>query len=92
MDRSKGPSRARAQPWKTAKLEAWEEAGVAGKIYGKPLGEFVYAKSGHKFKVKVFALYVKKVADRWPERKSANGSGSVTARPNGGSNTPICES
>jgi 8-oxo-dGTP pyrophosphatase MutT (NUDIX family) len=54
---------------KTAKLEAWEEAGVAGKLDGKRLGEFVYEKAGMKFKVKVFAMYVTKVADRWPERK-----------------------
>lgn len=54
---------------KTAKLEAWEEAGVAGKITDKPLGVFVYEKSGARFKVKVFAMRVTKVHDHWPERK-----------------------
>jgi 8-oxo-dGTP pyrophosphatase MutT (NUDIX family) len=54
---------------KTAKLEAWEEAGIAGKLEDKRLGEFVYEKAGNKFRVKVFALQVTKVADRWPERK-----------------------
>jgi 8-oxo-dGTP pyrophosphatase MutT (NUDIX family) len=54
---------------KTAKLEAWEEAGIAGKIHDKPVGEFIYEKAGAKYKVTVFAMYVKKVADRWPESK-----------------------
>jgi 8-oxo-dGTP pyrophosphatase MutT (NUDIX family) len=54
---------------KTAKLEAWEEAGIAGEVYRKPLGDFVYEKDGTKRKVTVFAMEVKKVADRWPERK-----------------------
>jgi 8-oxo-dGTP pyrophosphatase MutT (NUDIX family) len=53
----------------TAKLEAWEEAGIAGKIYAKPLGEFVYEKAGAKRRVTVFAMDVTKVADRWPESR-----------------------
>jgi len=54
---------------KTAKHEAWEEAGIAGRVYCKPLGEFVYKKAGTKRKVTVFAMDVKTVADRWPERR-----------------------
>jgi 8-oxo-dGTP pyrophosphatase MutT (NUDIX family) len=54
---------------KTAELEAWEEAGIAGKLHEKPLGEFIYEKAGDRFRVKVYAMFVTKVADRWPERK-----------------------
>lgn len=54
---------------KTAILEAWEEAGIAGQVYCKPLGQFVYKKGGTKHRVTVFAMDVKKVADHWPERK-----------------------
>ena len=69
MDRPEGPPRIGAHARKTARLEAWEEAGIAGKVGGKRLGAFVYEKAGNKFKVKVFTLQVTKVANRWPESK-----------------------
>ncbi len=52
--------------------EAWEEAGVRGKIKPKCIGDFTYAKRLEKksflVKVFVFALEVKEVASSWPEK------------------------
>ncbi|MGY6709604.1 MAG: NUDIX hydrolase [Rhizobiaceae bacterium] len=57
-----------------AAREALEEAGVSGKITATELGSFYYGKrlvSGleRRCQVLVFPLEVKKLADKWPERK-----------------------
>jgi 8-oxo-dGTP pyrophosphatase MutT (NUDIX family) len=53
---------------KTAKIEAWEEAGIIGILHDEPVGTYVYEKAGRKFAVTVHVMQVWKVLDRWPER------------------------
>lgn len=57
-----------------AKQEAYEEAGVLGRVTRRPLGTFSYDKvrpdgSAQPCKVLVFALEYQEKAERWPERK-----------------------
>ena len=60
-------------PAKSAAREAYEEAGVRGKIGAKPLGVFTYDKlldeAGVKAicEVKVYPLLVKRQSEVWPE-------------------------
>ncbi len=60
-------------PSKSAAREAFEEAGVRGKIGAKPLGVFTYDKlldeAGVKAicEVKVYPLLVKRQSEVWPE-------------------------
>jgi 8-oxo-dGTP pyrophosphatase MutT (NUDIX family) len=64
------PMRGR-KPHKAAAIEAFEEAGVVGRIRSKALGSFVYDKvrtnGSHACSVKVFPLRVREVRDKWPE-------------------------
>lgn len=53
---------------KVAKLEAWEEAGICGKLDRKPIGTYCYEKSGNTFRVTVYLMRVTKVVSKWPER------------------------
>ncbi len=61
------------RPAKSAAREAFEEAGVRGKIGTKPLGQFTYDKlldeTGAKAtcEVKVYPLHVKRQSEVWPE-------------------------
>lgn len=57
-----------------AKQEAYEEAGVIGRVQRKPIGTFTYDKvrpdgTAQPCKVLVFALEFQEKAERWPERK-----------------------
>lgn len=57
-----------------AKQEAYEEAGIIGRVQRKPLGTFSYDKmrpdgSAQPCKVLVFALAYEAKAENWPERK-----------------------
>jgi 8-oxo-dGTP pyrophosphatase MutT (NUDIX family) len=49
--------------------EAWEEAGLSGRLHPKPVGSFRYAKYGGTCHVMVFVLHVTELADEWPERE-----------------------
>ena len=49
--------------------EAWEEAGVDGKISRQAVGSYEYQKWGDTCTVAVFLLEVKSEEDDWPERK-----------------------
>ena len=56
----------------SAEIEAFEEAGVQGKIRHQPIGTFAYnkiLKTGEALpcRVTVFSLKVKKLLDDWPE-------------------------
>ena len=56
----------------SAEIEAFEEAGVQGKMRNKPIGAFAYnkiLKTGEALpcRVTVFSLKVKKLLDDWPE-------------------------
>ena len=60
-------------PAENAAREAFEEAGVSGKLDTRPIGNFHYLKekkdgSGMPCKVDVFALQVTKQAEDWPEK------------------------
>ena len=47
--------------------EAYEEAGIGGKVSSTPIGEYRYNKWGGVCTVKVFTLEVHTVLERWPE-------------------------
>jgi 8-oxo-dGTP pyrophosphatase MutT (NUDIX family) len=61
------------KPAKTAAREAYEEAGVRGRVSGRPLGRYVYEKRiedrvvSSPCEVQVFALLVKTQLKKWPE-------------------------
>jgi 8-oxo-dGTP pyrophosphatase MutT (NUDIX family) len=61
------------RPAKSAAREAYEEAGVRGKITAKPIGVFTYEKlldeEGVKTtcEVKIYPLLVKRQSEVWPE-------------------------
>lgn len=62
-------------PEKSAAIEAWEEAGVRGKLSSKCIGTYDYIKEGEGSEadrhciVGVFPLKVKTLAEAFPERK-----------------------
>lgn len=61
------------KPAKSAAREAFEEAGVRGRVAGKPIGSFTYDKLldeagiGAVCEVRVFPLAVKQQSETWPE-------------------------
>ena len=63
----------RLTPSKSAAREAFEEAGVRGKIGARPIGNFRYKKAADEngaeadCEVKVFPLLVKRQSAAWPE-------------------------
>jgi 8-oxo-dGTP pyrophosphatase MutT (NUDIX family) len=54
-------------PQESAQKEAYEEAGVSGKICGKSAGTYTYNKWGGTCTVKVFLLKVENILEDWPE-------------------------
>ena len=61
------------KPYETAAMEAWEEAGVRGRVKKKPIGSYTYEKrlnnGDHALcQVTVFALKVTTQLDEWPEK------------------------
>ncbi len=57
-------------PVETARKEAFEEAGVRGRMLTTPIGTYAHHKSaGGNFRVKVFKMHVRKQLSTWPERK-----------------------
>lgn len=61
-----------AKPHRTAEIEAWEEAGLVGRVKPKDVGRYTHRKARRKRKVlchiRVFPLKVRKQMKRWPER------------------------
>ena len=63
------------KPARAAAREAYEEAGVRGRVAGRPLGRYVYEKQLEEratpfpCEVQVFPLLVKKQLKKWPECK-----------------------
>jgi 8-oxo-dGTP pyrophosphatase MutT (NUDIX family) len=63
------------KPAKTAAREAYEEAGVRGRVFGRPLGSYVYEKRvedrvvSFPCEVQVFPLLVKTQLKKWPESR-----------------------
>ena len=69
----KGWPEAELSPADNAAREAFEEAGVTGKINAEPVGSYHYLKEkkdggGMPCTVKVFALAVTKQLEDWPEK------------------------
>ena len=54
-------------PVESACKEAYEEAGIRGRVTAEPLGEYQYRKWGGVCTVQVFALEVSTELDTWPE-------------------------
>ena len=54
-------------PALSAAEEAYEEAGVHGEVSAGPLGSYAYARNGYRWIVRVYALEVSAVLERWPE-------------------------
>ena len=63
----------RLTPSRSAAREAFEEAGVRGKISPRPIGAFTYRKTTGQtaddpnYEVKIFPLLVKRQSASWPE-------------------------
>ncbi|MFL5327999.1 MAG: NUDIX hydrolase [Gemmataceae bacterium] len=55
-------------PIEAALVEAWEEAGLRGRVVGDAIGSYVYEKMGRSHHVMVFIMEVTGVADEWPEQ------------------------
>ena len=56
-------------PSALAAQEAWEEAGLIGRIERKRFGYYSFVKEGKEYKVQVYVLEVTKWASSWPEQQ-----------------------
>ncbi len=54
-------------PHDSAAKEAWEEAGVLGRVTTEKLGNYKYRKRGNTYQVNLFLLPVETVLEDWPE-------------------------
>jgi phosphohistidine phosphatase len=63
----KGVKEPHLSPRKSAMKEAWEEAGIRGKVSRPAIGDYRYRKCGGTCTVKVFAMEVSKVVRDWEE-------------------------
>ena len=63
----KGVKDPHLSPKKSAIKEAWEEAGIRGKVSRGAIGAYRYRKWGGTCTVKVFAMEVKQVVSKWEE-------------------------
>jgi 8-oxo-dGTP pyrophosphatase MutT (NUDIX family) len=70
----KGWMEKRLAPHALAAKEAFEEAGVLGRVERRPIGRYDYLKRGPGDRltacsVRVFPLHVERLLDKWPERR-----------------------
>jgi 8-oxo-dGTP pyrophosphatase MutT (NUDIX family) len=49
--------------------EAWEEAGLIGRLHSPPIGSYRYEKAGTRFEVVMFLMNVTTVVKDWPESR-----------------------
>jgi phosphohistidine phosphatase len=56
-------------PRKTALKEAWEEAGLRGRVEGRALGQYIYRKWGSRLVVAAYLMRVVDEADDWEEAR-----------------------
>ncbi|MGD2137191.1 MAG: NUDIX hydrolase [Gammaproteobacteria bacterium] len=63
----KGVKERHLSPKESAIKEAWEEAGIRGKVSRSAIGAYRYRKWGGTCTVKVFAMEVRKVVRNWEE-------------------------
>lgn len=66
----KGTIKKGHSPLRTASLESLEEAGVLGVVGETSLGSYAYRKGGKRHEVRIFALRVERILDRWEEEVS----------------------
>ncbi len=66
----KGWPMRRREAHESAAAEAYEEAGVIGRVSEEALGAFGYAKRAGRYRVSVYRLDVECVLDVWPERRA----------------------
>jgi len=52
----------------TAAREAWEEAGLVGRVRRHPLGRYEFEKLGCRYEVVVFCMTVETAKRDWPEK------------------------
>jgi 8-oxo-dGTP pyrophosphatase MutT (NUDIX family) len=64
----KGRIEVKQSPAEAAEAEAWEEAGVLGRLAGESVGSYEYEKYGVVHTVQVFVLHVDVARTSWPER------------------------
>ena len=53
-----------------AAQEAWEEAGLSGRLSKASIGTYCYRKWGDELTVAVYLLEVSDIAEDWPERET----------------------
>ncbi|MHC2439900.1 NUDIX hydrolase [Bradyrhizobium sp. USDA 4451] len=62
----------RGKPQRTAEIEAFEKAGVLGRVRGKPIGRYSHCSRKGKRRiacdVQLFSMKVRARKSRWPER------------------------
>lgn len=67
---AKGKVERSASPIEAARQEAFEEAGVLGRMQSASIGYYTHHKtSGGAYRVKVFKMHVQRELTKWPERK-----------------------
>ena len=54
-------------PQQSAAQEAFEEAGIKGKVYSKEIGNYKYEKWGGVCSVEVFLMRIEEILTDWPE-------------------------
>ncbi len=64
----KGRIEVKQSPSEAAAAEAWEEAGLTGRVGEQSVGTYRYEKYGVPHAVEVFVLQVESVRTQWPER------------------------
>ena len=64
----KGQIEAHQSPREAALAEAWEEAGLLGRVEPEPLGRFGYEKNGVHHVVMVYVMTVTTERMEWPEK------------------------
>ncbi len=56
-------------PGEAALNEAYEEAGLSGRLLGDSIGSYVYSKRGDSYSVAVFLMEVQTEDGNWPEER-----------------------
>lgn len=54
-------------PAESAAKEAWEEAGIVGRVEPEPIGTYSYRRPSGMFSVKVYPFEVESLLDHWEE-------------------------
>lgn len=65
----KGDLESNMSPAESAAKEAWEEAGVKGRVITKKLGVYRYEKYDRHYEVTVYAMEVRKIFKSWLEEQ-----------------------